>query len=75
CFYIVEKRCIIEFNRPTPPLITTANARNFQMKWYEKIDWLCGSIVTMKAVPETFNQCYIISLQTRNAINQETIKN
>ncbi|OAF66818.1 hypothetical protein A3Q56_05436 [Intoshia linei] len=44
CRSIAEKRSIIEFGRPTPPLITTANTRNFQMKLYEKIDWLCESI-------------------------------
>ncbi|OAF64009.1 hypothetical protein A3Q56_08252, partial [Intoshia linei] len=63
CRNIAEKRSIIEFGRPTPLLITTANTRNFQMKWYEKIDWLCENKVIYNEIYNEVEFCFFISVQ------------
>ena len=38
-----EKKIIIDTNRPMPELTEKHKNRNFQKKWYNDIDWLCGS--------------------------------
>ena len=45
---IAEKQEIIRKGRPTPVLNNKVKTQAFQKKWYEQIDWLCGSSITEK---------------------------
>ena len=45
---IEQKREILRAGRPTPALKNKVGNRKFQEKWYEQIDWLCGSSITEK---------------------------
>ena len=45
---IAEKQEIIRKGRPTPVLKNKVKTRTFQKKWYDDIDWLCGSSITEK---------------------------
>ena len=39
----IEKKLLLEGGRPTPNIRLMHNGRNFQTKWFEDVDWLCGS--------------------------------
>ena len=43
CRTFLEKHEIIKTGRPTPTIKENRGGRNFQVKWYSDMDWLCAS--------------------------------
>ena len=42
---VADQKLTVQQPRPMPDLKIKTGDRSFQMEWYSKKDWLCGSVV------------------------------